>query len=458
MKIIALLCMILFYCSPFYAADISLSEQEKAYLKKLGVISVCVDPDWEPFESLDSNGNYSGIGADLLFLIAERLGIPIQIVKTKDWDASVEASKKGQCQLISFLNQTAKRDEWLLFTQVHFTDPNVFITREEHPFIADLGALIHETIVFPHGTAMEEFVRHDYPNLRILTTTSELEAFELVSHKKADIAMRSLIVAAYTIKKEGLFNLKIAGQLPNYSNQLRMGVIKSEPMLRDILDKGIASLTKQDKASIVNKYISIKAETVRDYGLILKILLGFLLLSLFAVYRYYELKRYNKELLYLSETDILTKIYNRTKIDKKLLDEVARAYRYQEDLSILLIDVDFFKKVNDKFGHPMGDKVLIQIAQIIQKSIRNYDLVGRWGGEEFLVICPKSHEKDALLVAQRIQSEISHGDFDTHQIHTVSIGIAQMQVNDTPYTLVSNADNVLYQAKREGRNCIRLFK
>ena len=217
--------------------DVTLTLDEKNYLDALGTINVCVDPDWEPFEMLDTKGNYTGIGADLLHLVAQRLGIKVAIVQTKDWDESMAYSKVGKCQVLSFLNQSPLRDTWLLFTNPHFSDPNVFITREEHPFIADPRDLIQESIVFPEGTAMEEFVRTEYPNLHVLTTSSELNAFKMVSNKKADMAMRSLIVAAYTIKKEGMFNLKISGQLPDYTNQLRIGVIQSEPMLRDILNK-----------------------------------------------------------------------------------------------------------------------------------------------------------------------------------------------------------------------------
>ena len=126
--------------------------------------------DWEPFEMLDTKGNYTGIGADLLHLVAQRLGIKVAIVQTKDWDESMAYSKVGKCQVLSFLNQSPLRDTWLLFTNPHFSDPNVFITREEHPFIADPRDLIQESIVFPEGTAMEEFVRTEYPNLHVLTT------------------------------------------------------------------------------------------------------------------------------------------------------------------------------------------------------------------------------------------------------------------------------------------------
>ena len=340
----------------------------------------------------------------------------------------------------------------LLFTEPHFSDVNVFITREEHPFIANPADLVDKTIVFPKGTAMEELIRKDYPNLKIINTNTEMEAFKMVSDKKADMAMRSLIVAAYTIKKEGFFNLKISGQLPNYTNQLRIGIIKSEPILRDILNKGVMNISNKDRENIVNQHVIIKAQTVIDHTLMIQLSIIFIFIILGFIYRQYEMNRYAKKLLYLSQTDLLTGLYNRTKIDQALNDEMTRAKRNGYEFSILLFDVDFFKKVNDTFGHQMGDKVLISLAKSAKESLRTYDIIGRWGGEEFLVLCPECGNQEAMIVAERLRKSVEEADSPTQCAHTISIGVATMQQDDTPHTLVSRADDALYQAKHQGRN------
>ena len=444
---IVLLCLL-----PFSLLSVELSAEEKEYLKALGTIKACVDPDWAPFEVFNQKGDYEGIGADLLALVAQKLSINIEVLPTKDWDESIALSKEGRCQITSFLNQTPARSKWLLFTEPHFSDVNVFITREEHPFIANPADLVDKTIVFPKGTAMEELIRKDYPNLKIINTDTEMEAFKMVSDKKADMAMRSLIVAAYTIKKEGFFNLKISGQLPNYTNQLRIGIIKSEPMLRDILNKGVMSISNKDREMIVNQHVVIKAQTVIDYTLMIQLSIVFGLIVLGFIYRHYEMNRYAKKLLYLSQTDLLTGLYNRTKIDQALNDEMARAKRNGHEFSILLFDVDFFKKVNDTFGHQMGDKVLVSLAQRAKESLRTYDIIGRWGGEEFLVLCPECGCEEAIMVAERLRKHVEEADSLTQCAHTISIGVATMHHDDTPHTLVSRADDALYQAKHQGRN------
>ncbi|MDP1525334.1 MAG: transporter substrate-binding domain-containing protein [Rhodocyclaceae bacterium] len=187
---------------------------------------MCVDPDWVPFERINAQGQHEGIAADLVQLVAQRVGLKIELYPVKTWDESLAASKSGKCQIMSFLNQTPAREQWLIFTAPIFFDQNVIITREEHPYIGEPKDLTEQTIVLPRGTMVEERVRRDFPKLKVITTGSEPEAMTHVSERKADMTVRSLIVAAYAIKKEGLFNLKISGQIPAYTNQLRIGVLK----------------------------------------------------------------------------------------------------------------------------------------------------------------------------------------------------------------------------------------
>ena len=111
---------------------------------------------------------------------------------------------------------------------------------------------------------------------------------------------------------------------------------------------------------------------------------------------------------------------------------------------------------NDTFGHAIGDQVLSQFASAISTSIRQEDSTGRWGGEEFLVVCP-SDQAEAFKIAQRIQASILKTPFVTQRTHTISIGVATLQEGDTPYLLLSKADQALYQAKNSGRNKVCLF-
>jgi diguanylate cyclase (GGDEF)-like protein len=435
-------------------ATLHLTDSERAYVLSHNPVTFCVDPDWWPFEVINEQERHAGIAADLLSLVASRVGLTLKLKVTRTWDESLVASKAGECRLLSFLNQTPDRDKWLIFTAPLLKDPNVLITREEHPFIADLASSKGKTIALPSGTAMMERVRRDFPNLTILSTQSEPEALRLVSERKADMTLRSLIVAAHTIKHEGWFNLKISGQIPGYDNQLRIGVIGSEVLLRDLLDKGVATLTEQERAAAVDRHVPMKVVTdvVMDYTL-LKWLGALAVVAAFTSLLWMRrLKQMNAQLKQLSETDALTGLRNRNGLAMSFPLELDRALRYQRPLSVIMFDIDHFKAINDDLGHLMGDRVLAELGSLLSASARQVDTVCRWGGEEFLVICHETSADAACLLAERLLSTIRQYAFACQRPVTVSAGVAHVAENDTVDRLVQRADEALYRAKSEGRD------
>ncbi|MDD3008188.1 MAG: transporter substrate-binding domain-containing protein [Arcobacter sp.] len=268
MRIIILTIMFLYTC---FAQEIVLNEKQINYLKNKKVITMCVDPDWEPFEKINKDGLHEGISADIIKLISTKLNIKIELIPTKDWDESIEFSKQKKCDILSFLNETPKRKEWLVFTEPVFTDSNVLVGRSERSYIEDISKE-NLSIALPRNTAMSERFAKDFPNLVIIPTSSEDEAFKLVEEQKVDLTLRSMIIAAYTIKKNGLFNLKIIGEPKGYENNLRIGVRLDEPILRDILNEAIKTITQKDIDEIVNNYVTIVIEKTTTFTIALWIL------------------------------------------------------------------------------------------------------------------------------------------------------------------------------------------
>lgn len=159
----------------------------------------------------------------------------------------------------------------------------------------------------------------------------------------------------------------------------------------------------------------------------------------------------------LAYIDELTQLLNRRKIISRLEEEIARVNRYGGNLSVFILDVDHFKYVNDTYGHQAGDIVLQHVAQTKLQSLRRVDLIGRYGGEEFLVVLPSTALGDAVKAAMHLCEAIATADFvveeDTHIHLTVSIGVAHYNPTiDTLETLLSKADKALYRAKNNGRN------
>ncbi|HEY8804878.1 MAG TPA: GGDEF domain-containing protein [Clostridium sp.] len=169
-----------------------------------------------------------------------------------------------------------------------------------------------------------------------------------------------------------------------------------------------------------------------------------------------ELLAKNKELQEVSITDGLTRIYNRRKISEIFNEEYLKAQRYGIIFSVILIDVDWFKLINDTYGHQTGDQVLFELAQLMKDDLRISEHIGRWGGEEFFIVLPNTSSKDGYTLAERIRLKIACFNFqDTKQI-TCSFGITQYKGNDSIEQIIKRADMALYKAK-EHRNCTCIF-
>jgi diguanylate cyclase (GGDEF)-like protein len=165
-----------------------------------------------------------------------------------------------------------------------------------------------------------------------------------------------------------------------------------------------------------------------------------------------ELALKNQELERLAIHDRLTGLYNRRKLDESLDQEIERAARYNRPLSVIMLDLDHFKKVNDTCGHPAGDAVLVEAAVRLKKALRANDTVGRWGGEEFLIFCPETALTAAVGLAERLRQTFADQDFPEAGCLTASFGVAAYRSEDLPNKLLSRADNALYRAKNNGRN------
>lgn len=160
----------------------------------------------------------------------------------------------------------------------------------------------------------------------------------------------------------------------------------------------------------------------------------------------------NRQLQVLSTTDHLTGLANRARTDEQLGIEVRRATARGVPVSLIMLDIDRFKGINDDFGHPVGDEVLVATAGILTAGVRETDLVGRWGGEEFLVVLPATGADEAAAVAQRLRAAVADYRFPLPRQVTASLGVAAYRPGDDVAQLVARADTRLYDAKRQGRN------
>lgn len=165
-----------------------------------------------------------------------------------------------------------------------------------------------------------------------------------------------------------------------------------------------------------------------------------------------ELKEKNLALERLSVTDKLTGLFNRLKLDQILDQQLTRSQRYHTSFALILLDIDKFKAVNDLFGHQAGDQVLVAIAQILQQTSRASDIVGRWGGEEFLIVAPETEKQGALVLAEKLRQTVAQYDFPVVGHKTASFGVTVYCHGDSVGAMMARVDAALYRAKDNGRD------
>lgn len=168
-----------------------------------------------------------------------------------------------------------------------------------------------------------------------------------------------------------------------------------------------------------------------------------------------EQKQLEKKLRFLSITDTLTSAYNRRYFIQKLGEEIERARRLGSQFSLIMLDVDHYKNINDTYGHNSGDRILKSITVEMSKNIRSIDTLARWGGDEFVILLPGTQVDDAAVIADRLRERISQQEFSEVGVVTASFGVVNYTPGDTVEKLLRNVDVALYNAKDSGRNCVQ---
>ncbi|NDV25611.1 GGDEF domain-containing protein [Desulfovibrio sp. JC010] len=161
-----------------------------------------------------------------------------------------------------------------------------------------------------------------------------------------------------------------------------------------------------------------------------------------------------RQLEHLAAHDNLTGVLNRLSLEKALHAEIDRTERYGREFSFVILDIDRFKSINDTFGHQVGDEVLVEFCRLLVENLRQSDLLGRWGGEEFVIICPETDLDAVLKMAEKLRSRVADHAFDGAGRVTASFGVTQFIAGDSQRSLMKRADDALYLAKKKGRNMV----
>ncbi|MCK0164850.1 diguanylate cyclase [Marinobacter sp. S6332] len=452
--------------------DIGLTQPERDYLSEKKVLRVCVDPDRLPFDGVNEKGLHTGLSKDYFDIFSRMLGVEMIVPKVQDWNDLISKAKSRECDVVAQINASEERQTFLDFTTPYFFLPLAVVTRYDRIFVEESleGAGTRFAVI--KGDIAIDKLRQRYPGVVLVEVKNNIEAMELVYNGDIFGYIGAQGAVAFAIQSLNLNKLAVTGSLP-LRYELSVATRNDEPLLGSAFEKAVLHLDPKEGQSIRDKWIAIAIEKVTDYTLLWLTLLVLGTILLVSLYWNRSLSQANRKIrdtlaelhdvqaqledqnkLFKQQsiTDALTGIYNRLKLDEDLSYAIKRSKRTGKQFSVILLDIDNFKLANDRFGHLVGDALLKAFSSLLADSIRESDIVGRWGGEEFLIICPDTDLAGCKQLAEQLRKQISEHEFPDKRRLTASLGVATHQGSEKADTIIARVDRALYRAKEYGRN------
>ncbi|QKQ27208.1 diguanylate cyclase domain-containing protein [Candidatus Reidiella endopervernicosa] len=241
------------------AEPLQLSDKERSWLNNHPVISIGIDPDWAPFEYRDQRGNYSGMAADFMALLQQRLGVKIEAARIDSWSGVIKAAKDQRIDGLAAAMKSEQRSRYLSFTSPYLNFPMVILTRVDAPFLGGIDSLGDITVAVVDGYVSHDLMESNHPELRLVPYKTIREALDALSVGEIGAFIGNLASASYAINQLGLTNLKVAAHTP-YEFELGIGVRKDWPELRSILEKGLASINEEERKTIMRRWIQLQVD------------------------------------------------------------------------------------------------------------------------------------------------------------------------------------------------------
>jgi polar amino acid transport system substrate-binding protein len=445
--------------SEFVYTPSILSKKEKIFLQS-HLFRCAVTANWEPFGFVDSKGMVTGIGVDYWNLVKQELGINSEYIVVDNWNKVLSDIKNKKVDITPSTHKTPDKEKYAVFSKPYISSRVVIATLNNVGFISDISILKNKMIAVGKNYSAYFLLRQKYPKLKLLQVKNIDEALRMVSEGKVFAAADILPVIAYKINKYSYSNLKISGRTDAVFN-VRFMVRKDYKELIPILNRAIDNIGDNEKNAIYRKYITVNYQNGYSKRYVMFVLGGMILLVvLFVVWlvvlkkEILKRKKLEAQLEKMAIKDRLTNIYNRYKLDIVTQRQIIIANRYKRPLSFIFFDIDYFKKINDTYGHQVGDDVLKELSSLVASNIRGSDIFGRWGGEEFLIICPETTFEEAYRLAEKLRVLIFKYKFSQLEKGKIScsFGVAMYKFGDTVKSTMLRLDRCLYLAKQNGRN------
>lgn len=447
------------------SAGIALTEEESRFLRKHGSFSVCVDTVQAPFSTRDKHDNIAGIIPDFLDFFKDSTGVQMRRTPLPEDAARGRFLQEGSCDLaVLDKARAAEFAESMADTGTFFSTPYVIATSIGDLFITDLKDVSGKTIGVIQDSPLYAYLKASVADIALVPVKNDEDGIARLRDGAIYGYAGSMLGIGYQIQQKRISDIKISGRIPR-DMELTLWAKKSEPLLAHIFQKAVAGVREKDRLRISSAWMNVRFEQALDYRTLWEISAFFLLVTIAIWYRSGKLKHLNRELneaneklLRLSTHDQLTGLYNRHYFVQHAEESFSICKRNKISFSIAMVDIDFFKNVNDTYGHSIGDECLRYIAETLLKYFqRKSDTVVRYGGEEFLVYFAGDAVDTLAVQMEKVRHAVEMRELKIQGI-VLSLNICAGVVSripaahDTLDMFLTLADNALYQAKNSGRN------
>jgi len=432
---------------------------------------VAIPYNYPPYFFVDETRQPRGFGIDVFEAVAARAGIQYRYQLLDNWKQVCEALKKGTADIVPLLNMNADVEAFTLLTSPVETFPVSIFVRSSNNFIHSKKDLV------PFQVAI---VKDNCGGLSFYNGTT----LNLQQHEDFDRAFQALIsgqvdamIYPYTGMQNRVRRYELSDKIraiepPLTEVKNAFAVRLNAPQLRDQLELSLQSLLNSEQYNQIYRMWFVVEKDFWDAKTVFWFMNGVIVFVIitFMILRHREillinaslqqqindatqqLSQSNEYLRDLTVTDTLTGISNRRAFESNLEELMGQASRYKSTFSMLIFDIDNFKRLNDQYGHDMGDRVLKDLVERIKEVVRDVDILSRWGGEEFTILMVQTNREGALRMAERCRRIVADTLFDEVGPVTISLGVTCYKPGDNERMFFKRADDALYQAKAEGKN------
>ena len=459
---------ILFVGASFFSALLYAAPEDQISSTTSEEVTYCIDPNWAPYEAI-RNGIHVGISAQYMNLIADITGLKFTLVKTDSWQQSLEYIQRGECQLIPMLNTSDYRKQFLDFSIPYFEAPNVLVAKAGTPMLQGYSGVGNRTVGIVQGYRQVEYISRHYPGLRLKLIPSEEEGLKQLENDEFDVMVGSLMSVNMHINNLKLKDLNIVGYAEPFDS-LAFGVNKSYGHLVEKLNYAIERIPESRKVEIYKQWNNVQIRYSRNYSVMILTTVIVLISLLWLISRNRHVGGYkriisqkneeisalqatllekNRTLGFLTAHDTVTGLYNRNHMIQRAEEEISRFNRFHTTASLIILELTPSQDGDLPLDASMREDTLKVVATHCLNTVREVDVVSRFNGEQFIILCPQTELDAAKILADRLLACLM-GHYLLSENFNVAIGMSQLKESEEFPEWMERTVKALYQSKRQG--------